>query len=369
MNRSSPYTVVRFLLAGLSVLALGIAPHVWNSLSSVSDPAAAAAVVPPSDQSTTPSDGRLGRGCTSAWFIDEDCDGFGVGVRSSGSYGGPGLGDRPDANDTDATINTAATVRAAYDANGNGALDTAELKSFLAAHKGITGKNVYYIGANGSNDTGKPNNPKAPYRTFHGPRGSATYGVWQYLQPGDVVMFQGGTYEEPTMGGGAPSMKSGAAGRPIVVMSMPGENVLFNTVSNYTFDTVGSHDLIIDGFNIDNPKNTGLGTGWSVSSSTNVIVRNIESQRFNYIASIDNMHNVTVEKVVIHHNTEHGLYMGARDRPSRKITIKDSIFYKNGIEAGYGHFQYNGRVTEMVIDGQHLPFQWPMGHLLEAGGQ
>jgi parallel beta-helix repeat protein len=330
------------------------------------DPASAvvAPLDPPTPAPTVPFDPasgvRLGRGCTTAWFIDEDCDGYGVGVRSSGSYGDIGLGDKPDATDLDASLNTPASVLAAYDANHNGALETSELKSFLSAKKGITAGNIYYISTTGNNATGEPNNPNKPYATYHvPPAGTSTYGVWQYLKPGDVVIYRGGTYKDPTIGGGAPTMKGGAAGSPIAVMSMPGEQVNFQIL--YTpLESSGASYLIVDGFTFDTPENPLRGYGISMSNTSHSIFRNIEAQRFAYTSHIDNMHDLVVEKWVVHHNLEHGIYMGARNSPSSDITLRKSILYKNGKDAGYGNFQYNGRVTNLVLEDNilHSSGQW-----------
>ena len=108
----------------------------------------------------------IGKGCTTAFYIDWDCDGYGPGVRSSGVYGyqTPGVGNKPDADDSDASINTPATVLTAYDANGNATLDNPELKKFLLERKGITADNIYYISLTGNNSTGAPDSPTQPLR-------------------------------------------------------------------------------------------------------------------------------------------------------------------------------------------------------------
>ena len=175
----------------------------------------------------------IGKGCTTAFYIDWDCDGYGPGVRSSGVYGyqTPGVGNKPDADDSDASINTPATVLTAYDANGNATLDNAELKKFLLERKGITADNIYYISLTGNNSTGAPDSPTQPYASYNG-------NLYTSHGAGDVIIFKGGTYVDPNMGGGAPALKSGTATKPIVIMSMPGEVVAFQTNGNYTFDTV-----------------------------------------------------------------------------------------------------------------------------------
>ena len=301
-----------------------------------------------------PPTGTLGRGCTTVWYIDEDCDGYGPGVRSTGVYGTIGLGDRPDADDLDATMNTPATVRAVYDVNSNGVLDPGELKAFLTARKHWTPTGrVFYIATTGSNATGLVNDPARPFATYNGP-------VWTALTPGDVVVYRAGTYTEPNIGGGFPPMKSGTATNPIGVISSPGEPVQFNTASSFSFDTVSSNYQIIDGFVIDNPTNSGFGTGYGCAGTTGTRISNIEVQRFNYISCIDNMHDLVMENLVHHHMAEHGLYMGARDNPSTNVTVRKSLFYLNGVAAEFGAYQYNGRVTNLLLEQNvmHSNGQW-----------
>jgi hypothetical protein len=315
-------------------------------------------VAPPPPPTPTPplTDAvAIGKGCTTAWYIDEDCDGYGVGVRSSGLYGDVGLGDKPDADDSNAALNTPASVLAAYDANKNGTLDASELKAFLVT-KGIAAGNIYYLSLTGNNATGAPNDPAKPYATYHTPpAGTTTYGVWQYLQPGDVVIYQGGIYKDPYIS----PMKSGATGKPIVLMSAPGERVDFQIMFT-PLESTGASYVIVDGFTFDTPENLLRGYGIAMGNTSHAIFRNIETQRFAYTSHIDNMHDIVAEHWVVHHNLEHGVYMGARNLPSSDITFRRSILYKNGTETGYGNFQYNGRVTNLVFEDNilHSSGQW-----------
>jgi parallel beta-helix repeat protein len=295
----------------------------------------------------------MGKGCTTAWFIDEDCDGHGVAVRSSGVYGAVGLGDRPDADDADAQINTPASVLTSYDANKNGILDTTELKAFMRARRGYEIGNVYYISTTtGNNSTGTVNNPALPFATY-------SFGAGRTMQPGDAAVFLPGTHNEPQIGGGAGYIASGIEGKPTYVLSFPGAITTLQTAIS-PLDLRYSHDVIVDGFTLDNPNYPGLGTGISMALSSRTTVRNVEVQRFNYLSSIDGMHDVLFERFISHHQTEHGLYLGARENPSNNVTVRKSLFYKNGVESGYGAVQYNGPVTNLVMDSNiiHSNGQW-----------
>jgi hypothetical protein len=290
---------------------------------------------------------KAGRGCTMPWFIDEDCDGYGPGVRSSGSYGYNrlGVGDRPDADDTSAALNTFASVASAFGSGGT--LSNAQLKAFLAQRKGINADNIFYIATTGSNATGAADNPNQPYASYNGVRSS--------LDPGDVVIFRGGTYTNHSAGGG-PGLVSGTSAEPIVIMTMPGEAVKMETNSGGVFDTsYGTSWNIIDGFTFDNPTNTGLGTGWSCAFSQNVTFRNLETQRFNYVSCVEGHDNLTIERSIFHHQSEHGFYMGSNTTESTNIIVQDNIFYANGYDysdgtlgVSYGGYQFNGRCSGCI---------------------
>jgi hypothetical protein len=283
----------------------------------------------------------IGRGCTTVWYIDEDCDGYGPGVRSSGTYAynQPGLGDRPDADDTSASLNTFATVASAFGSGGT--LSNAQLKTFLMQRKGITADNIFYVSPSGNNATGAPDNPNQPYASYNGLR--------TRLDPGDVVVFRAGTYVNHSADG----LVSGTSNEPIVIMTMPGEVVRMESNSGGVFDTSYTTNWnIIDGFTFDNPTNTGLGTAWSCAFAQNVTFRNLETQRFNYVSCVEGHDNLTIERSLFHHQSEHGFYMGSNATESTNIRLLDNIFYANGydhstgtLSVSYGGYQFNGRCT------------------------
>jgi hypothetical protein len=298
----------------------------------------------------------IAKGCTTAYYIDWDCDGYGPGVRSNGVYGWDalGVGDMPDADDTVASINTTATVAAAYGSGGT--LTNAQLKTFLAT-RGYTVQDVFYVSTTGSNTTGTVNNPNLPFATYDGR-------LYSELTAGDAVVYRGGNYIEPDIGGGAPSMKDGTAGNPIIVMSYPGENVKLLTSNTNSFNTTGfgadpgTDYNIIDGFIVDHTAAyggagaLGLGNGFGCSGATHTTIRNIEATRFKYITCVNGHSNLTVERSIFHHQQEHGLYAGANLNASTDIVIQDNIFYANGysydtfrLSAEYGGHQFNGRCT------------------------
>src|SRR4029077_13563542 len=103
-----------------------------------------------------------GEGCTTAFVIDRDCD---------GGVGSP-LG--PDADDTDPSVNTAASALAKY-----GTIDQ------VLAHLGYHPTRKLFIATNGDDRRGKPTEETKPYATF------AKVGAM--LRAGDAVIWRAGT--------------------------------------------------------------------------------------------------------------------------------------------------------------------------------
>jgi hypothetical protein len=141
----------------------------------------------------------IGRGCTNAFYIDNDCDGYGVGSP---------LG--PDADDNDPAITAAKTFINKY-RNPN---------SFLN-HLGYKVRNVYYISTDGRDESGEVNNIEKPF---------ATWGkVKKLLKPGDGAIFRRGEYKI-SWGIDISGLK-GTSEQPIIIMAYPGEKVIIDGIS------------------------------------------------------------------------------------------------------------------------------------------
>jgi hypothetical protein len=293
----------------------------------------------------------IARGCTTAYYIDWDCDGYGPGVRSSGVYGWDvlGVGDMPDADDEDADINTTASVIAAFGSGGS--LSNAQLKTFLATLGYSAADNVFYISTTGTS-SGTADDPTDPWQNWGQIR--------TLLDPGDVVVYRAGTYLNPTIGEASPVLNSGTSGNPIIFMSYPGEVVHFNaTATTGAWSTsgfgggAGASWVIFDGFTVSNDTNPFLGSGWSCAGAQNSIIRNVESQQFAYVVCIEGEDNLTVERSIFHHQEQHGFYMGSNTTEASNVILQDSIFYAAGWNdsgsdlqgGGYGGAQFNGRCT------------------------
>ncbi len=280
----------------------------------------------------------IGLGKTTATCIDKDADGYGL---------GPGCPNGPDADDNDPNVRTATDVLAKY----------GSMKAFLNHH--IQGtlenpnyavKSIWYLDAAKGNDgSGKTNDENRPYRSFKA--------IAHSLKAGDVVLFRGGTYPRMSPGGSGSSI-------PIVYMAYPGETVRVNSESYEGFYILNVSGLVLDGFTIfsDYPRGsqqcvTG-GSWWSNPATTgppafhDVIIQNIDCSQAHWGLIIQNgLLNVVIQDSVIHdmaYTGEHPIYLGSRGAPSRNVTVRRNLLFNAGV-SGNG-FQFNGRVTNLVLD-------------------
>src|SRR5713226_5975377 len=254
-----------------------------------------------------------GEGCTTAFVIDRDCDGYGVGSE---------LG--PDADDTDPSVNTAASALAKY-----GTLDQ------LLAHLGYKPTRKLFIATGGDDHRGRPNEEAKPYATFAK--------VSAMLRAGDAVIWRAGTYFEPLK----PS-QGGRSDKPILFMAYPGEKVIIDHKASSDGFNVGQNDhWVLDGLVLQNTFND-LGRGISGHDLSDVTIRNLEVKHFyTAIFLMNGLGNVTIEYSSLHDTTAtHSVYLGARERPNINLTVHGNLIY-NAAEHG---FQHNGRVTNLIVE-------------------
>jgi|GEM_PF-1510428 len=285
----------------------------------------------------------IGHGCTATYFVDKDCDGYGVGVRADGDYSADGvvgrLGDMSDADDNDANVNTPESVIARY----------GTIENFLINVKGHTPDDIYYIAADGNDaNTGGASDPFATWER-----------VDDIMGPGDVLIYREGTYYDPGIAALYSPFDGGTAENPVLFMPYPGERVVFDAV-NSAFHTAEMPWATIDGFIIDNTRNRPWGYGMTLHEAQHVTIRNIEITNFNFVHGSQDHNDFLIEDSVFHDMYEHGLYLATRDLPSSNITIKDNIFYRNGRGGGYGAIQFNGRADNLIVENNimHSNHQW-----------
>jgi len=263
----------------------------------------------------------IGKGCTNAFYIDNDCDGYGVGSP---------LG--PDADDNDPAINTGNTFVSKY-RNPNSFLD----------HLGYKVRNIYYISTGGSDESGEVNNIGRPFETWGK--------VKKLLKPGDGAIFRGGEYK--IRWGINISGLKGTAEEPIVIMANPGEKVIIDDISGGVgaAGPAGCAFVIIDGFVLDNTKNAGWGNGIGLhltAQAHNIVYRNIEARNWaSGVHAMCNLRDIIFEYCVFHDNrNSHGIYLGAREIPNDNVIVRNCIIYRNGRHG----FQHNGRITNLLLE-------------------
>jgi len=261
----------------------------------------------------------IGKGCTNAFYIDKDCDGYGVASP---------LG--VDADDNDPEVNTPETVIAKY----------GTLENFLH-HLGYYPERIFYISANGDDDNGEVDNINKPYKTWDA--------VESQLQPGDAVIFRGGVYDY--LGDYAITCGdlNGTADKPVIIMAYPGENVIIDAAENSISMTYASY-LVFDGFIIDNLKDE-WGRGINGHYFDHVTFRNIESMHHSSGWHTDAQRDVVIENCVFHDNSQsHGIYLNSYVKPldkwGKNIIVRNCISYRNGRHG----IQCNGIFDNVTIE-------------------
>jgi len=248
------------------------------------------------------------------YYIDADGDGYGVASP---------LG--PDADDSDASVNTPESVRQKY-------ADIADLLKKL----GYTPKRIFYIAPGGSNRTGRADDPAKPFASWESVSGR--------VRAGDVVLLREGAYKDKYP---LSCVKlSGKAESPIVIAAFPGEKVVLDATEKSLAVDRCRH-LVFDGFTLTNSAGT-LGKGIGMKFSSNITLRNIESTRhyWGWIGMQD-LHDILAERCVFHDNPhEHGIYLGAREKPNTNLTVRKCLMYRNG----YHGIQHNGRVQGLLLE-------------------
>jgi len=251
----------------------------------------------------------IGQGCTTAFHIDKDCDGYGVGLDPNDPN--PLLG--PDADDNDAAVNTSATMISQY----------GSLTAFLD-HKGYPHARIFYIDVTNGNDADAATNCPAgdtttgacsshPYQHFGAL--AATY----HDGAGGVFVFRAGTYNGlmNSMEGchdGFPCYDPSAnsASAPMIMMAYPGEEVTQNNQmvesSDSPFPNVAN--FIIDGIRFINTGTPQGSTGLQVTDASNITIRNVELAHWDQGFFVGNhSDHITVEDSVSYDNI-HDLYTG-----------------------------------------------------------
>lgn len=349
----------------------------------------------PVAQAQTPK--VVGHGCTTAYFIDDDCDGCGVGVKSSGQYpvnpsapvGTPAnytMGDKPDADDTDPTVCTTAQWQAKWGATNAG------MVNFLQQRKSFSNTSrIFYVSQNGDDASGAVNDPAHPYRSM-----APILTQLEDLKGGAVIIRAGKwtdlDFRPCSFSHGNPCFNiSGSVGNPVYVMAYPGELVQTQLpVTSVTYKPYPNVCCVtFDGLEFFDPT-YGVGDGFSTASTTDYSIKNSEFAGWHQIIFSSHSVNTLVEDNVFHDMMYHTVYFafdkglsqgpgdfdfsldqarylaGQSDGASYHGQVIGNVMYGNGA-AGYEPIHINAYMDYPVVEGNIVSYSGGSGLALQTG--
>jgi len=283
---------------------------------------------------------HLRKGCSTAFYIDDDCDGYGVGLRPDGNYGGYG----PDADDTDPTVNTSATVISKY-----GGSEAVAIPYFITTIKGYSPLRYVVLdpvgggtGIASDNFATAVANPFLTKPTF---------------LPGDCVVLRAGTYLSATYGNYFFST-SGTEANRITYVPYPGEMAEMDPIS---ISFQGNY-ITIDGFGGGIRQRhiaTSSSSFYNGVNGTNVTAKEFEMSDGSgaYRWAGTGQSHILIENSIIANSTNHPVYFTSNPHTAtyitHDITIRGCLFYHimpNFDSGGYGGFQFNGGVENLLME-------------------
>lgn len=333
----------------------------------------------------------VGIGCTTVYYIDKDCDGFGTGKKASDVYplgsgvsfqpGTYTMGDKPDADDTDATVNTTASWQTKWGTTNQG------MVNFLQQKKGFTNTSrIFYISKDGNDATAVVNDPTKPWRH------STPVVLQMQDMQGGAIVIRGGVWDyELHMGGGCyyDELNAvrclnlvGSNGHPAYVMNYPGEAVVSSAGIGFaqTYapgENGGGGYITFDGLQI-RAEIYAQGDGISVTNVTNYRFINMEFAGWHQTTFGNKAFNSELTDNVFHDQSFHSIYFtaccyyppamtptgdfdftadAARPHPMQIQggLIKHNVMYNNGL-SGYEPVHMNGYINGVVIDGNIIAY-------------
>ena len=326
--------------------------------------------------STLSAQVQIGRGCTTVYYIDKDCDGYGLGKRSNNTYNvgfngrpvgeyyslgqpwGGQTGDLADADDNDPTVNTAASWTAKYvAAPGGPAQINAGIVTFLQTVKGFTNTSrVYYVALDGDNATGVVNDPSKPYASA-----AALISAFRDVQ-GGVIVFRGGLWTDHGLNGNCCQHIWGSAAKPVYIMAFPGERVettkrIYND-PNYAPKKEFGY-VTYDGFIMRAPA-YAQGDAFTLIDTDSVTIRNIEFAGWHQILLNNHNRDSVIEDCVFQDMQFHTVYFGSYGFVNPKNTgdwdfVADEAAYVANYNVGSGQpnhtpgSQYRGIIRNNVM--------------------
>lgn len=262
----------------------------------------------------------IGPGCVTAYYIDRDCDGYGVEAP---------LG--PDVDDKDP--------------DKHAPVDHEDALNYIPK----TG-DIFYIAPDGVDLTGQKNNVEQPFKTLNGFKAD--------LGPGDVIVYRNGEYNIYKDGYHL-GVQINTKGNPITIMSYPGEvarigryideNTVSGAIAGCAAESGVCGDMIYDGLIFEKSS-----SGWQFGYSSNITVKNsvARDMAIRGFFAMQDSHNIHITNSIFHDilfakksTPSHGIYIGARDKPNSNILIENSIMYR----CSRTGFQHNGPISAGLV--------------------
>ena len=277
----------------------------------------------------------LGKGCTTLYYVDNDCDGY-----------GPDAPNGPDADDNDPTVNTPATMLAKY----------GSLENFLG-HLGYGHDRIFYIAKNGNNSTGEPNNPNKPYLNWNG-----VSGLLHENTSSDVLVWRSGTWSDSQTGSVALQYFYGSPEKRLIMMAYPGEKATIQCIKIQE-----TSYITIDGLNLECTMHleSFSKTTTHREGSFNIALRNIVTHGGKGLHAMYWLHDILIENSVFN-NTDHVghvVYFGSGcdvDPNTGNCSLPGNcswnynITWRGNIMTGGGcdrsGTQHNGEVHNFVVE-------------------
>ena len=304
----------------------------------------------------------IGKGCTTAYHIDKDCDGYGIGPTdpTPGFVTDPNPLFGPDADDNDATVNTPASVLAKY----------GTVAAFLT-HLGYPTNRIYYIDpTNGTDNNRRSCSAVHPCQTF-----GAVSGVL-HDQNGGTVLYRASTSTGIKFGTGPqynPSASSPAS--PVVIMAYPGESVIFQAADTPIPAASGSggnvKNAIYDGF-VLRASTYGRGHALSGDRAYAITLKNCEISGWAIAWEIGGgAVGAVIEGNVFHDINEHAMYPTSNSlwssgpfdctswtwnpaypayNPFSNMIVRNNLIYATG-QSGWDAIHINATVCGLTVSG------------------
>lgn len=281
----------------------------------------------------------IGHGCTTATVIDWDCD-----------YYGPGSAIGPDADDTDATVNTTATVISKY----------GTIPNYYSTVKGYTPAGWVFVKATGNDST-------CVYSSTYATAYASPCATWAKAESiqatsGALVLIGYITISASTLNYAVNA--HGTSGNPAYYLGYPGTLDTLDRVDSpdsygLTFSGTATHDITMDSFKLESSTCVGPGCslGYGIDMQGTLQFSNISFLNLEVRDYYDGMFlqgsqaNTIIEYCYIHDDDgEHNIYEGNNTSAASPQNSTLTVRYNILADANRDNFHMNGICTGCLLD-------------------